>query len=1023
MAGMEGYQRTTNARLPGRFPVPILCILSILLSTLPALAGLTRHDVLVIANSNSPRSQAVASYYAAKRGIPASHVKLISCCACDLIQPADYAQIRDQVKAHLLSLGSDPDHPESDPIKAIVLTFDIPHFVSDGGETYGAVDSSLAAIFSECTWGKDPIGIYGLFQPAPGAPNPYYGDYAQPIDFGEFRKDVAASTSYEAFPTPGFTVVRMLDPNTALAAGGGGVIFRGVRSGDLWTWSPVEGRNRGSIGWRISDISVRDATHAYACTGNDTKPHGGGTIIATSNAGQTWTVVRRSSRITLFKLKDALMGVDFADPQRGWAVGTSQLYNQSPTPLMIRTTNGGGAWSDISTGLPSSFFPRAVSAADASNVWICGAGGAIYRSTNGGDTWALANSGAPATNYTSIWIRYSDGAYRGWATGSGGTIVRTEDGSNWTVEAAGLTTSDITDFAVFDQDHACAAYGETSFLKFTRGVGWTVEATGLAPIVSVATVTGSEGIAVGGTRYILAESVGGWGASRTVPDTAWRLRYLVTRLDGLARDVDPADGMPDDVKAMIDRGAAANAPGMFVIDEPTSIEGTPVTGVFADVCNALLPITGPSLITYDTTSTFLTHQSNVIGYTSWGMHDSHANSYTTWGRPFNTWANGGVATVFESGDGNVIDELRYGTGFQIGGTIYPGKLSVSGFPSTPPYSGYRAALLAANGQELASGVLSAGRAQIDLSGVVWPTDHQTYVQIYWPPDDPQFPSEPLERSRYPYTTTSTEVYDNRAVGFSLIASLARTRMAEITHEGGSGGIANVSEPWSNYCGQPQHLFPRYAMGFTWAEAAYMGLPGIGWQELAFGDPLMAPFATPPTVSITNPALDSAVISGTTNLVASAAPTNAPGIARVEFWLDDDTLLASDEAAPFETTLDTVARGLSDGAYTLEAIAFESGPVRNTGATTRRVVVSNNHTLCPRIADALALTDGTPVALERKTVSARFGQFLYMEDLDRTHGIRVRTTTPVTEGSAITVLGTLQTVDGEREVVARTLVQQ
>ncbi len=143
---------------------------------------------------------------------------------------------------------------------------------------------------------------------------------------------------------------------------------------------------------------------------------------------------------------------------------------------MIATSNGGSSWTDISSKLPASFVPRAVSAGDANNVWICGAAGAIYHSADGGNTWALANTGAPAVDYTSIWIRSSGGAFAGWAAGKSGRIVRTENGTNWTVQAS--ASADITDFCAYSQDCACAAHGATSFLTYTRPAGWSIRIDG-----------------------------------------------------------------------------------------------------------------------------------------------------------------------------------------------------------------------------------------------------------------------------------------------------------------------------------------------------------------------------------------------------------------------------------------------------------------------------------------------------------------------------------------------------------------
>jgi hypothetical protein len=65
------------------FPIPFL----LLAMCAAAFAGVTRHDVLVIANSNSPASVAVANYYAARRNIPASHVKTVNCTTSETVDP------------------------------------------------------------------------------------------------------------------------------------------------------------------------------------------------------------------------------------------------------------------------------------------------------------------------------------------------------------------------------------------------------------------------------------------------------------------------------------------------------------------------------------------------------------------------------------------------------------------------------------------------------------------------------------------------------------------------------------------------------------------------------------------------------------------------------------------------------------------------------------------------------------------------------------------------------------------------
>ena len=533
--------------------------------------------------------------------------------------------------------------------------------------------------------------------------------------------------------------------------------------------------------------------------------------------------------------------------------------------------------------------------------------------------------------------------------------------------------------------------------------------------MSAASSGGNGGVAVGGTRYIFADSSSGWSAAYTGADTPWRLRYLVTRLDGFPDDSN-SDGLPDDVKAIIDRGCAATSPGKFVLDEATQTEGGAVTpDVFQQVRDRLVPIVGTLQITWERTGTFLTHQTNVIGYTSWGMHDSGADSATTFGRPFNTWANGGIGVVIESTDGRSFRSPYYAWSMYRGGTLYANKLSLEGWWSTSQYTGFKVALLNSSGTQLASGTLVAGKVQIDLTGVSWPVDHKTYVQVYFPTTDPLHPGALITYARYPWSGSNTDVYDNRVAGITVVPSRCRSLLAEMLREGASGGMANVDEPWSNYVGDPGYLFPRYAQGYTFAESAYMSLPGIGWQEVAVGDPLMAPYATPPTVSITAPSTDGQVVTGTVRFSASATPIGSAGIAKVEFWLDDDTLLYTDTTAPYYVDLNTAT--LPDGLHKVEAVAYENDSVQNTGSASRAIVSNNNGSVKPKIKDILALADNATVGLQGKKVSAAFDGVFYVEESDRSRGIRVRSSTSVAQGNTVTVVGKLKTVGGEREIAA------
>ncbi len=87
--------------------------------------------------------------------------------------------------------------------------------------------------------------------------------------------------------------------------------------------------------------------------------------------------------------------------------------------------------------------------------------------------------------------------------------------------------------------------------------------------------------------------------------------------------------------------------------------------------------------------------------------------------------------------------------------------------------------------------------------------------------------------------------------------------------GGSGGIGNVEEPWSSTIAQEKIWMPEYAIGYTWAEAAYMSLRYMDFVSTVVGDPLMV------ISEITAPSPVSSVVTSVGNNQVSLSWTN-PG---------------------------------------------------------------------------------------------------------------------------------------------------
>jgi tripartite motif-containing protein 71 len=99
-----------------------------------------------------------------------------------------------------------------------------------------------------------------------------------------------------------------------------------------------------------------------------------------------------------------------------------------------------------------------------------------------------------------------------------------------------------------------------------------------------------------------------------------------------------------------------------------------------------------------------------------------------------------------------------------------------------------------------------------------------------------------------YNNTFHFTYLNGAVAstyesyaaFSMIVpdTTNHGQVAQFIAAGGSGGIGNVYEPYSNAIAEEDIWMASYASGYTWADSAYMSLQYIDWTTVVFGDPLM-----------------------------------------------------------------------------------------------------------------------------------------------------------------------------------------
>ncbi|MCL5103708.1 MAG: TIGR03790 family protein [Armatimonadetes bacterium] len=259
-----------------------------------------------------------------------------------------------------------------------------------------------------------------------------------------------------------------------------------------------------------------------------------------------------------------------------------------------------------------------------------------------------------------------------------------------------------------------------------------------------------------------------------------------------------------------------------------------------------------------------------------------------------------------------------------------------------------------------------------------------------------------------YVSTSARTFVPTSAGQSLIADLIA--------QGACAVSGYVSEPYTAYSTYADVLFDRYTKGYNMAESFYASCPEIYWKTVVVGDPLLAPFATPPQVSIDSPDVP---LTGTATITVSASDES--GISKVDIYFDGK-LIGAASASPFSATVDTTQYTV--GSHNAEAVAYENSPVATQGFGSATVTVQNPVSNLQVLADAFISSCGQGVRASDKVVTAGTSEMgggeFYIQEQNRFGGIRVVSSDPVEEGDIVTVTGPTVNDTGEESISATTV---
>jgi photosystem II stability/assembly factor-like uncharacterized protein len=261
--------------------------------------------------------------------------------------------------------------------------------------------------------------------------------------------------------------------------------------------------------WRVA---TADARHIWAIDRYR------GEIVASADAGRTWTVQYRKAHVALTDVacsgprhawvvgftagghplilstvdggrtwitqkapldQIALAGVAFTDARHGWAVGRGSPVTGADLLYVLKTDDGGARWRVVYKG--SNVGLGAIAATDARHCWVVGssphldsrreyAAATIVVTSDGGVHWRTQLDG----RYERLLcVTFADRLH-GWAGGYRGTILATTDGGlDWAQTHVGPNVL-VTAVACSGADRAWAVIPAMSTLLATRdgGASW-----------------------------------------------------------------------------------------------------------------------------------------------------------------------------------------------------------------------------------------------------------------------------------------------------------------------------------------------------------------------------------------------------------------------------------------------------------------------------------------------------------------------------------------------------------------------
>jgi photosystem II stability/assembly factor-like uncharacterized protein len=250
------------------------------------------------------------------------------------------------------------------------------------------------------------------------------------------------------------------DGQTLYLGSYGDGIYRSTNGGTSWT-QLTSGLPTTNVRRILLSISRSTPTTLYAAIINGSSGLRG--MYKTTNGGNTWTQLTATPNFPSPQgWYDCFVGVDPANANIVYGGGVFPDYAVAG---VIKTTNGGTSWTDITRGpTGGQLHPdqHCIAFGPTGTIWV-GNDGGVWTSTNGGSSWTNRNAALAVTQNYNIALHPTDANQLLGGTQDNGTVGRETNVLSWPQVIAGDGG-----FAAFDFANPSRMYTTYVYLTVYR---------------------------------------------------------------------------------------------------------------------------------------------------------------------------------------------------------------------------------------------------------------------------------------------------------------------------------------------------------------------------------------------------------------------------------------------------------------------------------------------------------------------------------------------------------------------------